>query len=90
MLGVGSESVVYLPDNKEPPDLEVMPSVDSTGAMLPEAVAPELADSTISRHRIMYLYVYFVIKGFDLARTSLHSNIAHFKIATIGIYIFKS
>ena len=52
VFGVGSESVVYLPDNKEPPDLDSVPMGILTGAMPPAAVAPADADSVISLHFI--------------------------------------
>jgi len=48
VLGVGSEPVVYLPDSKEPPDLDVMPMGISVGAMTPAQLAPADADSVIS------------------------------------------
>jgi len=49
VLGVGSDAVVYLPVSKEPPDLDSMPTGMLTGAMPPDAVAPALAVSIISR-----------------------------------------
>ena len=48
VLGVGSDPVTYLPDSMEPPDLDTMPRADSTGAMLPDTVAPADAVSIIS------------------------------------------
>jgi len=47
VLGVGSESVMYLPESNEPPDLVCNPTAILTGAMLPLDVPPELAPSSI-------------------------------------------
>lgn len=47
VLGVGSESVMYLPESNEPPDLVCMPKAMLTGAILPLDVPPELAPSSM-------------------------------------------
>jgi len=39
--------VKYLPESNEPPDLVCVPMAMLTGAMLPLAVLPELAPSSI-------------------------------------------
>ena len=46
MLGVGS--VEYLPDNNDPPDLEIMPMGWLTVATLPDPLEPAEAFSIIS------------------------------------------
>ena len=48
VLGVGSELVIYLPVNIEPPDLDCMLKLVDTGAIDPALVAPTDAFSMIS------------------------------------------
>jgi hypothetical protein len=54
VLGVGS--VVYLPLNIEPPDLDCMPNAWLTGAIDPELVPPTDAFSIISFILMMMVF----------------------------------
>jgi hypothetical protein len=90
VLGVGSDAVVYLPVSKEPPDLDSMPRADSTGAMLPEAVAPTDAVSIISCALICDLHGCFALIFYYFARACNNSVIAYFDTAMVRIHSFKS
>jgi hypothetical protein len=47
VFGVGAEFVIYLPESNEPPGLVCVPMAMLTGAILPLAVLPALAPSSI-------------------------------------------
>jgi hypothetical protein len=62
--------VIYLPESNEPPDLVCVPMAMLTGAILPLAVLPELAPSSIiSLARILSLQIFF--KKWNSSRKSL-------------------
>ena len=73
VLGVGS--VVYLPEKKDPPFLEITPpNGAATVATLPEPVAPALAFSQTNSYALIeYFY---------------HSTFMYYSISVVHTYVF--